>query len=72
MAPSGCFRKLAEYARTLGKGSYVMVQGGVRTREFEAGGVRQRITEVRADSIGKLDRAERTTDRDRDPEPTDA
>ena len=29
------FGKLAEYTRTLAKGSYVMVQGAVRTREFE-------------------------------------
>ena len=51
------FGKLAEYTRTLAKGSYVMVQGAVRTREFERDGMRQRITEVRADSVGKLDRA---------------
>ena len=61
------FGRLAEYTRTLAKGSYVMVQGAVRTREFERDGVRQRITEVRADSVGKLDRAERAQDRDRDP-----
>ena len=35
-----------------------MVQGAVRTREYERDGIRQRITEVRADSVGKLDRAE--------------
>ena len=65
------FGKLAEYTRTLAKGSYVMVQGAVRTREFERDAVRHRITEVRADSVGKLDRAERATDRDRDPEATE-
>ena len=37
----------------------------MRTREFERDGVRQRITEVRADSVGKLDRAERAGDQDR-------
>jgi single-strand DNA-binding protein len=62
------FGRLAEYTRTLDKGSYVMVQGTVRTREFERDGVRQRITEVRADSVGKLDRAERAAHQDRDPD----
>ncbi len=33
--------------------SYVMVQGAVRTREYEREGVKQRVTEVRADSVGK-------------------
>ena len=66
------FGKLAEYSRTLAKGSYVMVQGAVRTREFERDGVRQRITEVRADSVGKLDRAERAADQDRNPEENEA
>jgi single-strand DNA-binding protein len=40
------FGKLAEYARTLAKGSCVMVQGGVRTREFEAGGVLNLFAEI--------------------------
>ena len=66
------FGKLAEYTRTLTKGSYVMVQVAVRTREYERGRIRQRITEVRADSIGKLDRAERRTESEGDPEPNDA
>ena len=54
-----CGGKLAEYARTVGRGSHVMVQGSVRTREFEQDGVKQRVFELRADTIGKLDRAER-------------
>jgi len=49
-----------------------MVQGAVRTRKFERDGMRQRITEVRADSVGKLDRAERASDQDRDPDPNEA
>ena len=51
--------RLAEYGRTLAKGSHVIVQGSVRTREYDKDGVRHRIFELRADSIGKLDRAER-------------
>ena len=56
------FSKLAEYSQTLPKGSYVMVQGAVRTREYERDGAKHRIVEVRADTIGKLDRAERRPD----------
>ncbi len=33
-----------------------MVQGAVRTREYEREGAKHRIVEVRADTIGKLDR----------------
>ena len=62
------FGKLAEYTRTLAKGSYVMVQGAVRTREFERDSARHRITEVRADSVGRLDRAERAAEPECDPE----
>jgi single-strand DNA-binding protein len=51
--------RLAEYGRNLAKGSHVMVQGSVRTREYEKDGVRHRVFELRADGIGKLDRAER-------------
>src|SRR5215218_317319 len=53
------FGKLAEYGRTLAKGSHVMVQGAVRSREYEKDGFRHRVFELRADSLGKLDRAER-------------
>ena len=66
------FGKLAEYTRTLTKGSYVMVQGAVRTREYERDGIRQWITEVRADSIGKLDPAEPRAESDGDAEPNEA
>jgi single-strand DNA-binding protein len=66
------FSKLAEYSRTLTKGSYVMVQGAVRTREYERDGVKHRVVEVRADTIGKLDRAERRTESDVDPDASDA
>jgi hypothetical protein len=34
-----------------------MVQGAVRMREYERDGTNHRIVEVRADTIGKLDRA---------------
>ena len=62
------FSRLAEYTRTLPKGSYVLVQGAVRTREYERDGVKHRVVELRADTIGKLDRAERRLDSDVDPD----
>lgn len=62
------FGKLAEYERRLAKGSHVIVQGSVRTREYEKDGLRHRVFELRAETIGKLDRAER---RDAAEVPTD-
>jgi len=53
------FGKLAEYTRTLPKGTHVMVQGALRSREYESNGVERRIFELRADTVAKLDRAER-------------
>ena len=53
------FGKLAEYANTLVKGSHLMVQGSLRSREYEKDGVKHRVFELRADTIAKLDRAER-------------
>jgi single-stranded DNA-binding protein len=53
------FGNLAEYARTLSNGSHVMVQGPVRGREYERDDVKHRVFEFRADTIAKLDRAER-------------
>jgi single-strand DNA-binding protein len=53
------FGKLAEYTRTLPKGTHVMVKGSLRSREYESDGVQRRTFELRADTIAKLDRAER-------------
>src|SRR5215469_17533849 len=58
------FGKLAEYARTLPKGSHLLVQGPLRSREYEKDGSKHRVTELRADSIGKLDRAVRRDEGD--------
>ena len=35
------------------------MQGALRSREYEKDGVKHRVVELRADSIGKLDRAVR-------------
>jgi single-strand DNA-binding protein len=53
------FRKFAEYAKTLTKGTHVMVQGLLRSREYEKDGVSRRVSEVRAETIAKLDRVQR-------------
>ena len=66
------FGRQAEFTRTLTKGWYVMVQGTVRTREYEREGVKCRVVEVRADTISKLDRAERRAEAERAPEAGDA
>jgi single-strand DNA-binding protein len=58
------FGKLADYAKTLPKGSHVLVQGSLRTREYDRDGVTHRVVELRADSIGKLDRAVRRDEAD--------
>ena len=63
------FGKLAEYARILSKGSHLMVQGAVRSREYDRDGVKHRIFELRADTIAKLDRAERRQDTGADLKP---
>ncbi len=49
-----------------------MVQGAVRTREYEGEGAKHRIIEVRADTIGKLDRAERRAEAQGEPDAGDA
>ena len=58
------FGPLAEYASTLTKGSLVLVQGAIRSREYEKDGIKHRVFEVRAETIGKLDRAERQDTRE--------
>ena len=48
--------QFAEYAAGLKKGAHVLVEGSLRSREYERDGVPHRIYECRADSILKLDR----------------
>ena len=47
------FDKLADYAKTLLKGTHVMVQGSLRSREYERDGIKHRVVELRADTIAK-------------------
>jgi len=57
------FGKLATYAGTLTKGTYVQVEGEIRTREYtprvasdSASGVKKSVTEIRVFRIMNLDR----------------
>jgi len=59
--------KLADYAKTLTKGSHVQVEGELRSREYEDkknGNAKRRVWEIRVDSILKLDRAEKASAED--------
>jgi single-strand DNA-binding protein len=55
------FGKLAEFAGTLTKGAHVQIEGELRSREYASKKTdsKQRIWEIRIDSILKLDRAEK-------------
>ena len=55
------FGKLSEFASTLKKGAHIQVEGELRSREYDSKktDAKQRIWEVRVDSILKLDRAEK-------------
>jgi single-strand DNA-binding protein len=53
--------KLGEFASTLKKGTHLLVEGELRSREYankKNQDLQRRVWEVRADSILKLDRAE--------------
>jgi len=54
--------KLAEFARRIPKGAHLAIEGELVTREFadrKYPDVKHRVTEIRATSILKLDRAEK-------------
>ena len=55
------FGKLSEFAATLTKGAHIQVEGELRSREYvnKKTGAKQRVWEVRVDSILKLDRGEK-------------
>ena len=62
------FGKLSEFAATLSKGAHVQVEGEIRTREYDSKktGDKEAVTEIRVDSILKLDRAEKGSPEDND------
>jgi single-strand DNA-binding protein len=50
----------ADYAAGLKKGAHVLVEGSLRSREYEKDGIKHRVYECKADSILKLDRPDRS------------
>ena len=64
------FGKLSEFAATLTKGAHVQIEGELRSREYASkkSDFKQRIWEIRVDSILKLDRAEKAAPEDQEQE----
>ena len=64
------FGKLSEFAKTLTKGAHIQVEGELRSREYDSKktDTKQRIWEIRVDSILKLDRAEKASPEDQEHE----
>ena len=62
------FGKLSEFAATLTKGAPIQVEGELRSREYVSKKTdsKQRIWEIRVDSILKLDRAEKAAPEEQD------
>ena len=60
------FGKLSEFAGTLKRGAHIQVEGELRSREYDSKKTdsKQRIWEVKVDSILKLDRAEKSAPED--------
>ena len=60
------FGKLSEFAGTLKKGAHIQVEGELRSREYDNKKTdsKQRIWEIKVDSILKLDRAEKSAPED--------
>lgn len=58
--------KFSEFAGTLKKGAHIQVEGEVRNRECDSKKTdsKQRIWEIKIDSILKLDRAEKSAPED--------
>jgi single-strand DNA-binding protein len=57
--------KLGQFAATLTKGAHIQLEGEIRTREYTpalSGETKKSITEVRATSVTKLDRHQKTED----------
>src|ERR1022692_1154843 len=66
------FGKLSEFAKTLTKGTHILVEGELRSREYDSKKTdsKQRVWEIRVASILKLDRAEKAGPEDREHDET--
>ena len=60
------FGKLGEFAASLKKGAHILVEGEIRSREYDSTktGQKESVTEIRVDSILKLDRAAKASAED--------
>ena len=60
------FGKLSEFAGALNKGAHIQVEGELRSRQYDGKKTdsKQRIWEIKVDSILKLDRAEKSAPED--------
>ena len=60
------FGNLSEFAGSLKKGAHIQVEGELRSREYDSKKTdsKQRIWEIKVDSILKLDRAEKSAPED--------
>jgi single-strand DNA-binding protein len=60
VAPLRCLRQALRIRRHADQGAHLQVEGELRSREYDSKktDARQRIWEIRVDSILKLDRAE--------------
>ena len=63
------FGKLSEFAKTLRKGAHIQVEGELRSREYTSKktDAKQRVWEIRVDSILKLDRGEKAAPEEQEP-----
>ena len=66
-----CWSKLAEFAASLPSGTHVLVEGELRSREYQKEGVTRRVWECKASRIAKLDRIERNDNYSTVEEPAD-
>ena len=66
------FGKLSEFAGTPKKGAQIQVEGELRSREYDSKKTdsKQRIWEIKVDSILKLDRAEKAAPEEQEHEET--
>ena len=62
------FGKLSEFAKTLTKGAHILVEGELRSREYDSKKTdsKRRDWEIRVASILKLDRAEKAAPEDQE------
>ena len=67
------FGKLGQFAATLKKGAHIQVEGELRSRKYESTKTNseQTITEIRVDSILKLDRAAKASAEEQEEDASD-